>query len=69
MRRECKKKQREDRRLNGFWRKYKRFPVQYDGNEETPEADETLEFWRNISNKEATNAWREDESIQGSSRK
>ena len=65
MRRECKKKQREDRRLNVFWRKNKTFPVQYDRNEETPEADETLEFWRNINNKETANAWRDDESIQG----
>ena len=64
MRREFKKKQREDRRLNVFWRKNKTFPVQYDRNEETPETVETLEFWRNINNKEATNAWREDESIQ-----
>ena len=44
MRRECKKKQREDRRLNCFWRKYKTFPAQYDRNEETPEVDERLEF-------------------------
>ena len=32
MRMECKKKQREDRRLNVFWRKNKTFPVQYDRN-------------------------------------
>ena len=58
------KKQREDRRPNVFWRKNKTFSVQYERNEETPGADDTLEFWRNINNKDATNAWREDESIQ-----
>ena len=34
-RKEFKKKQREDRRLNNFWRKNKCFPVQYDRNEES----------------------------------
>ena len=64
MRLDAKSRQREDRRLNVFWRKNLTFPVQYDRNEETPEADETLEFWRKINNKETSDAWREEESIQ-----
>ena len=35
-RREARKKQREDRRLNVFWRRNKTFPVQYGGDDETP---------------------------------
>ena len=42
MRREAKKKQREDRRLNIFWRRNKCFPAQYGGSEEdTPDPQET----------------------------
>ena len=64
MRREAKRKQREDRRLNLFWRRNKTFPTQFEGDDETPDQDETLIFWRNINNKEITELWRCDESIQ-----
>ena len=64
MRREAKKKQREDRRLNVFWRKNKCFPTQYGGDEDTPDSEETLMFWRSINNKDVSEAWFEDESIQ-----
>ena len=53
MRKEAKK-QREDRRLNLFWRKNKSFPTQFGRDEETPEVEETLEFWRRINNKEVS---------------
>ena len=32
--------------------------------EDTPDAEETLRFWRSISNKEICEGWVEDESIQ-----
>ena len=52
MRREAKKRQMEDRRVNLFWRKNKCFPAQYSGCEDTQEVEETLMFWRSINNKE-----------------
>ena len=64
MRQEAKRRQREDRRLNLFWRRNKTFPVQFGGEEETPDAEETLAFWRAINNKEASETWREVESLQ-----
>ena len=64
MKREAKRKQREDRRLNVFWRKNKCFPAQFGSNEDTPDTQETLEFWRSINNKVVTERWREDETIQ-----
>ena len=64
MRREYKKRQREDRRLNLFWRRNKTFPKQYGGEDETPDTEDTLMFWRNIKNKDASDGWRVDESIQ-----
>ena len=63
-RREAKARQREDRRLNVFWRKNKTFPVQFGGEEETPDAEETLKFWRAINNKETSEGWRNDRSIR-----
>ena len=62
MRIEAKRRQREDRRLN-LWRKNKSVPQQFGGDEETPEAETTLEFWRRINNKEVSGGWRDDESI------
>ena len=44
MRQDAKRRQRDDRRLNVFWRKNKTFPAQFGGEEETQEAEETLEF-------------------------
>ena len=61
---EAKRKQRVDMRLNLFWRRNKTFQKQLGGDEETPEANETLEFWRSINNKEASEGWREDENVQ-----
>ena len=59
-----KKRQREDRMMNLFWRKNKSFPPQFGGEEDTPEAETMLEFWRMINNKEVSERWRDDESIQ-----
>ena len=64
MRREKKRRQREDGRLKIFWRKNKTFPKQFGGEEETPGAEETLEFWRSINNKEVTAGWMEDRSFR-----
>ena len=64
MRQEAKRKQREDRRLNLFWRKNKSFPTQFGCNEETPEAEETLEFWRKLNNKEASEGWKQDDAVK-----
>ena len=64
MRKEAKRRQREDRRLNLFWRRNKTFPTQYGGEEETPDTNETLLFWRSINNKAVSEGWREDRSIQ-----
>ena len=52
MRKESKRKQREDRRINVFWRRNKCFPAQFGGDEETPNAEDTLKFWQSINNKE-----------------
>ena len=62
MRREKRRRQWEDRRLNLFRRKNKTFPTQFGGDEETPK-EETLGFWRRINNKEVSEGWRDDESI------
>ena len=64
MRHEAKKRQREDRRLNLFWRRNKTIPAQFGGDDETPEAEETLAFWRGINNKEVSEGWKEDRSIR-----
>ena len=63
MRQEAKRKQREDRRLNLFWRKNKSFPTQFASEEETPGVEETLEFWRNINNKKVSDGWKQDDAI------
>ena len=39
MRRESRRRQSEDRRLNAFWRKNKSFPTQYGGEDETPDPE------------------------------
>ena len=64
MRRESKRKQREDRRLNLFWRRNKSFPKQFGGEDVTPDANETLLFWRAINNKEVGEGLKEDRSIR-----
>ena len=64
MRRDAKMRQREDRRLNLFWRRKKCFPAQFGGEEETPDAEGALAFWRGINNKDSSHEWRDDESIQ-----
>ena len=61
-RQERKRRQREDKSHNVFWRKNKCFPAQF--GEETPGLEETLMFWRNINNKESSDGWREEVSIQ-----
>ena len=65
MRREKKQRQRQDRRLDVFWRKNKTFPAQFGGDDETPGAEETLEFWKGINNKEVSAGWKEDRDICG----
>ena len=42
MRKEARRRQRQDRRLDVFWRKNKTFPAQFGGDDETPGAEETL---------------------------
>ena len=64
MRQDAKRRQREDRRLNLFWRRNKTFPTQFGGDDEFPDADETLEFWRRINNKEVSEGWNEDMDIR-----
>ena len=64
MRLEFKRKQRVDKRLNAFWRKNKTFPMQFGGEEETPDVEEKSDILRRISNKEASEGWRDDEAIQ-----
>ena len=64
MRGEAKKRQREDRRVNLFWRRNKTFPKLFGGDEETPDAEETLDFWRAINNKEVSAGWKEDRDIR-----
>ena len=64
MRQDAKRRQREDRRLNLFWRRNKTFPAQFGGEEETPDPQETLDFWRSINNKEVSEGWRNDRSIR-----
>ena len=64
MRLDAKKRQREDRRLNVFWRRNKTFPTQFGTTEDTPEVEQTLEFWRSINNKEVSEGWRDDRSIR-----
>ena len=51
-------------RLDVFWRRNKSFSKQFCVDEETPEAEETLAFWRAINNKEVSEGWREDMSIR-----
>ena len=46
MRLEAKRKQRDDKRLNVFWRRNKCFPAQFGTDEETPDAQETLDLRR-----------------------
>ena len=58
------KKAEGDRRLNVFWRKNKTFPAKFGGEEETPDPQETLDFWRSINNKEVSEGWRNDRSIR-----
>ena len=63
MRREDKRRQRDDRRLNLFWRRNKSFPKQFGADEETPDSEETLAFWRAINNKEVSEGWRDNRSV------
>ena len=63
MRTEYKRKQREDRRLDVFWRRNKTFPTRFRGDDETPDAEETLIFWRSINNREVSEGWRDDECV------
>ena len=65
MRKEARRRQREDRRLNIFWRRNKTFPMQFGGDEETPDVGETLEFSRRINNKDVSEGWKEDKDIRG----
>ena len=63
MRQDAKRRQREDRRLNLFWRRNKTIPTQF-GDDDTLDADETLTFWRSINNKEVSEGWNEDTDIR-----
>ena len=50
--------------LNVFWRKNTTFPAQFGGEDETPGAEETLEFWKSVNNKEVSAGRKEDRSIR-----
>ena len=63
MRQDAKRRQKDDRRLNLFGRKNKTFPAKFGIEDETPDPQETLDFWRSINNKEVNEGWREDRSI------
>ena len=62
-RQDAKRRQRDDRRLNVFWRKNKTFHAQFGREEETPDPQETLIFWRSINHK-VSEGWRNDVSIR-----
>ena len=62
-RQETRRRQIEDKRLNAFWRRNETFPVQYGGDDETPDPEGTLAFWRSINNKEVTEGWRDEDDI------
>ena len=64
MRKEARRKQREDRRINLFWRRNKSFPAQFGGDVETHDAQETLEFLQVTNSKGVTEGWRDDDVIQ-----
>ena len=38
--------------------------MKFRGDDETPNAEETLAFWRTINNKEVTDGWENDRSIR-----
>ena len=65
MRQDAKRRQRDDRRLNLFWRKNKCFPAKFGREDEFPDAEQTLAFWRSIKNKEVRKGWQEDRDIRG----
>ena len=50
--------------MNVFWWKNKSFQIQFGGVEETPDIEETLNFWRSNNNKEVSEELRGNESIQ-----
>ena len=52
MRNESKSRQREDRRLDPFWHKNKTFPMKFGGDDETPDAEQSLAFWKGVNNEE-----------------
>ena len=63
MRKEFKRRQREDRMLNTFWRRNKTFPALFGCEEETPGIEGTLEFWRSVIKKSISEGWLTDGSI------
>ena len=64
MRQEFKKRQREYRRLNLFWRKNKTFPKQLGDDDETLDVKETLAFLSLINNEDVSDWWRNNRSIR-----
>ena len=62
---EARRRQREDRGLNLFWRRNKTFPMQFGGDDETLDDEETLEFSRSINNEEVGELRKEDRGIRG----
>ena len=60
---EAKRKRREDRRLNHFWRRNETFQTKLGGDDETRDASEMLLFRREI-NKDVSDGWSLDRSIQ-----
>ena len=54
MRRDAKRRQRTDKRLNAIWRWNKTFAIQFGGDEKIHDAGKTLAFWRSVNNKEVS---------------
>ena len=62
----CKEKRAGRQKTQRLPEDNKTFPVQLGGHdEETPDAEETLAFWRSVNNKEETDGWRDVMDIRG----
>ena len=63
MRQESRRKS-DDRMINISWRRNKSFPAQFGSEDETPDAERTLEFRTCINTKEVCEGLREDKTIR-----
>ena len=56
-------KEKRERKTNIEWRKNKSFPLKLVNEDEFPDKEESLAFWRSINQKEASDEWERDEDI------